>query len=173
MAHHAEIRSSRASQTSTSEVGLALMAQTLTISLAKALLMEGAPLNYRRIRSPNRLAAPCRAHDQPGCRPQSRLFGRRSAPAARGSICVVICTCNAFGKALGELRSDAVARSQSSRAQTASAGAGVQRAGVVGAVCVRRVWARHSKPMGWNAQLVLGAGHCGHGEATQHHSQVQ
>jgi hypothetical protein len=58
-----------------------------------------------------------------------------SRAAARGSICVVICTCNAFGKALGELRSDAVARSQSSRAQTASAGAGVQRAGVVGAVC--------------------------------------
>ena len=63
-----------------------------------------------------------------------RLFGRRSAPAARGSICVIICTCNAFGKALGELKSDAVARRLSSRAQTASAAAGVQRAGEVGAV---------------------------------------
>ena len=34
--------------------------------------------------------------------------------------------------------------------------------------CVRRVWARHSRPMGWGAQWVLGAGHRGHGEATQH-----
>jgi hypothetical protein len=42
---------------------------------------------------------------------------------------------NVFGKTLGKLRSDAVARSQSSRALTASAAAGVQSEGVVGAVC--------------------------------------
>ena len=34
--------------------------------------------------------------------------------------------------------------------------------------CVRRVWARHSRPMGWDAQWVLGAGHRCHGDATQH-----
>ena len=54
-----------------------------------------------------------------------------------------------------------------------AAAAGVQRAaGVVGAVfeaCLGPAF----KANGWDAQLVLGAGHRGHGEATQHHSQVQ
>lgn len=172
MAHHAEIRSSRASQTSTSEVGLALMAQTLTISLAKTLLMEGAPSILAA--SAVRIVLPRRAEPT-----ISRAAARSPAfsaaalprlPAARYASSYVPATRSGKPWVSSEVTRWRAVSHPEPRQSAQQPVCSVQ---VWWEQCVRRVWARHSKPMGWNAQLVLGAGHRGHGEATQHHSQVQ
>ena len=110
------------------------MAQTLTISLAKTLLMEGAPSILAA--SAVRIVLPRRAEPT-----ISRAAARSPAfsaaalprlPAARYASSYI--PAMRSGKPWVSTEVTRVARSQSSRAQTVSAAAGVQRAGVVGAV---------------------------------------